>query len=368
MKKSLAITTILITLFLCACTPVSEVQQTPTPQLNQEQNAPTATPNTTQDAVNNSATPYLTADPTPEAIEPKQMYITGSVVNVRKEANASSTVLTTLKRNTTVTAYQQENGWYYIEYAENKFGYMSAQYLSDEKYIATAEEQLELMSEFDFYKNMPVEGLAPYEEAAFAVTDLNQNGRLELIVFVTDNVTVVYGDISNANVFEIDENYAELKKYESLKDVDNYYIDNEWPFLIYGIEAYFKDNKYYYRFGDGGINRPDEMLDFICFDDYKTTRILLGRAHTSREIDEEAEDYIYQTVYYDSKDKEITKEEYEAIKKNPFSGAVKKEFSIGWEYIQTRDRNEKPLYDYSKATPAQKLVALKKSYEGFKIK
>ena len=48
---------------------------------------------------------------------------------------------------------------------------------------------------------MSVEELTAYEEAAFAVTDLNQNGRLELIIFVSEILT--YGDISNANVFEI---------------------------------------------------------------------------------------------------------------------------------------------------------------------
>ena len=363
MKKLL--TALLLIIFVVSFVGCNEAQPsnntTPTP--NQ-----TPTPPATQQQGEITPTPYLVADPTPEAVEPKQMYVTGSLVNVRSEANTTSSVLTALKRNTPVTVYRQENGWYYIEYAENKFGYMSAQYLSDEKHIATAEEQLELMSEFDLYKNMPVEELASYEKAAFAVTDLNQNGRLELIVFVTDNVTIVYGDISKANVFEIDENYAQLKKYESLKDIDDYSIDNQWPFLIYGIEAYFKNNKYYYRFGDGGYNRPDELLDFICFDDYKTTRILFASSHTSREIDEETEEYIYPTVYYDSKHNEITKEEYETIRKNPFPGAVKKEFSIGWEYIQTQDRDETPLYDYSKATPAQRLIALKKSYEGFVIK
>ena len=101
MKKLLAITVTLITLFLCACTPTPAPNQTPTPPVNQQQGEITPTP-------------YLIVDPTPEAVEPKQMYVTGSLVNVRSEANTTSSVITALKRNTLVTAYQQKNDWYYI--------------------------------------------------------------------------------------------------------------------------------------------------------------------------------------------------------------------------------------------------------------
>ena len=344
MKKLLATVITLITLFLCACTPNNAPIQTPTPPAN-----------------NASPTPYLVADPTPEAVEAKQMYVTGSSVNVRSEANTTSSVLTALKRNTLVTAYQQKNGWYYIEYAENKFGYMSAQYLSDEKYIATAEEQLNMMSEFDLYKNMPeyLDSMSP--ERFFAVTDLNQNGRLE-IVLVSEN-HLQRGRRTNVNIFEVDEDYAALKKYS--EHTRNGKPDSWCVITIISATIYIKDNKYCYYFDTTG-----NEVGFICFDNYSPTSTLLADRFLFEIRNEDgtySDEYEYRK-YHNSNSEEITKEEYDAIAKDVFFGATKKTVSFQWELVETKSAQEQPLYNYKKATPAQRLIALKKSYEGFAIK
>ena len=348
MNKAFAIITILITLFLCACTPNIAPIQTPTPPASQQPGEVTPTP-------------CLVADPTPEVVDPKQMYVTGSNVNVRSEANTTSSVLTALKRNTVVTAYQQKNGWYYIEYAENKFGYMSAQYLSDEKYIATAEEQLNMMSEFDLYKNMPEYLDLMLPERFFAVTDLNQNGRLE-IVLVSEN-HLQRGTSTNVNIFEVDEDYAALKKYS--EHTRNGALDF-WPDITCQTATiYIKDNKYCYYFDPIG-----NEVGFICFDNYSPTSTLLADRYLFEIRNEDgtySDEYEYRK-YHNSNSEEITKEEYDAMAKDAFFGATKKTVSFQWELVETETPYEKPLYNYSKATSEQRLIALKKSYEGFVIK
>ena len=126
MKKLLAIITILITLFLCACTPNNVPSQTPTPPAN------SVTP-----------TPELVGcyTPTPTALQIDttkftSLYVTGSLVNVRKEANTDSKVLTALERNTLVKAYFKKDGWYYISINDNAFGYMSSKYLSERSLVS----------------------------------------------------------------------------------------------------------------------------------------------------------------------------------------------------------------------------------------
>ena len=354
MKKLLAIITILITLFLCACTPNNAPNQTPTPPASQQPGEVTPTP-------------YLVADPTPEAVDPKQMYVAGSNVNVRSEANTTSSVLTALKRNTVVTAYQQKNGWYYIEYTENKFGYMSAQYLSDEKYIATAEEQLEMMSEFDLYKNMPEYLDLMSKKRFFTVTDLNQNGRLELILVST--ATLKGGDPTSANIYEIDENYSSLKKCNSLSgDIDNFWEDG-WPYIIeYKGSVYIKDNKYYYSFSNGGYRPSNVYWYLLSFSDYKPISKYIGQFEIKEILNEGANEFDYEYAYYNANDEKITKEEYDNLANLYLPGSTEKEFSIHWEIVETKSAQEQPLYNYKKATPAQRLIALKKSYEGFAIK
>ena len=132
MKKLLAAIITLINLFLCACTPNNAPNQTPTPPAN-----------------NVTPTPELVGcyTPTPTALQIDttkftSLYVTGSNVNVRGEANTNSNVITTLARNTLVKAYFEKDGWYYISINDKTFGYMSAKYLSENRVPETREEAL----------------------------------------------------------------------------------------------------------------------------------------------------------------------------------------------------------------------------------
>ena len=136
MKRLLAIFLILITLFtFCACkneAPVATITPTPTtaptdePTLEPTQEptlAPTEAPTLTPDL-----TPALTPTPT-ATIGPIDltnytvMYVAGSVVNVREGASTGNKKITSLPINSEVKSYKQLNGWHYISYDDNRFGF-----------------------------------------------------------------------------------------------------------------------------------------------------------------------------------------------------------------------------------------------------
>ena len=163
MKKILTTIVTLITLFLCACTPNNVPNQTPTPHTS-----------------NVTPTPELVGcyTPTPTALQIDttkftSLYVTGSTVNVRGEANTNSNVITTLARNTLVKAYFEKDGWYYISINDKTFGYMSSKYLSENRVPETREEALG-------YTNLPKRNSEIYPDGSMNEA-LNQ-GEYDIVV------------------------------------------------------------------------------------------------------------------------------------------------------------------------------------------
>lgn len=78
----------------------------------------------------NDPTPSASPTATPNTSNGKTMYVTGDSVNVRSTPSSSGNKLTSLKKGAQVTAYENKNGWYYIQYQSGKFGYISASYLT----------------------------------------------------------------------------------------------------------------------------------------------------------------------------------------------------------------------------------------------
>lgn len=93
---------------------------TPTPEL-----AVCYTPTPTA-----TATPYVTATPF-DKNNYKMLYVIGSDVNVRSKPSTSGELLYQFSLNQQVKAFFEKDGWYYVEYRENHYGYMSAKYLSE---------------------------------------------------------------------------------------------------------------------------------------------------------------------------------------------------------------------------------------------
>ena len=62
----------------------------------------------------------------------KTKYVNSTTVNVRQEANTSSTIVTTVSLNTEVQVHSEENGWSKVK-VNDKEGYISSSLLSDNK-------------------------------------------------------------------------------------------------------------------------------------------------------------------------------------------------------------------------------------------
>lgn len=78
----------------------------------------------------NDPTPSASPTATPNTSNGKTMYVTGDSVYVRSTPSSSGNKLTSLKKGAQVTAYVNQNGWYYIQYQSDKYGYISASYLT----------------------------------------------------------------------------------------------------------------------------------------------------------------------------------------------------------------------------------------------
>ncbi len=78
-----------------------------------------------------SASPSTSPSATPDTSNGKKMYVTGDSVNVRKSASSSAEKVTSLNKGKEVTAYATSDGWTYIMYGTNKYGYISSKYLSE---------------------------------------------------------------------------------------------------------------------------------------------------------------------------------------------------------------------------------------------
>ena len=140
--KKLSIILLVLCLF-SGCAPTTDVIIENTPDL--------LTPNTTAEGTDNSisvatpentdtviATPTIAPTSTPNATEVpfdknnfKMLYVTGSDVNVRSKPSTSGELLFQFSLNQQVKAFYEKDGWYYVEYSENHYGYMSAKYLSE---------------------------------------------------------------------------------------------------------------------------------------------------------------------------------------------------------------------------------------------
>ena len=70
----------------------------------------------------------------------KTQYVNSTTVNIRQEANTSSTIVTTVALNTEVQVYSEENGWSKVK-VNNIEGYISSSLLSDNKQQVTSRSQ-----------------------------------------------------------------------------------------------------------------------------------------------------------------------------------------------------------------------------------
>ncbi len=106
---------------------------TPSPE-NTEIPVITATPEETQIPVITEApitTPTIEA--TPDTSKGVKKYVNTDKINVRKGNSTTTDKIGTLSKGDEVIAYSTQEGWIYICFDENKYGYVSEKYLSDTK-------------------------------------------------------------------------------------------------------------------------------------------------------------------------------------------------------------------------------------------
>lgn len=89
----------------------------------------TPNPNATPD-ITGSSDPNVTPDTSAQPSAGSVMYVTGSTVNVRKEASTDSDKITALSKGTAVTAYNKVGSFYSVKLSDGQMGYISADYLS----------------------------------------------------------------------------------------------------------------------------------------------------------------------------------------------------------------------------------------------
>lgn len=129
---------LLILCLLSGCAPTTDVSLENTPDLSM--------PNTTTDSTfpvetpenTDNKTATSTPETTPKATETpfdknnyKMLYVIGSEVNVRSKPSTSGELLFQMKLNQQVKAFYEKDGWYYIEYSENNYGYIFGKYISE---------------------------------------------------------------------------------------------------------------------------------------------------------------------------------------------------------------------------------------------
>ncbi len=178
-KAAVLIIAVLLIVSISGCSNSAALEISPSPtDIPQTTASPfPATPLPATPSLAPSPSPTAEATPTavlPDLTQSAPMYVTHRSVNVRAGASAGSQKIISLKQNTQVDAYQNIDGWYYIQYAPGQFGYMSAKYLSEQP-VATPEPEL------------PAEDLPP-EQKYNSNIDINDNVFLDALEYTGYNL------------------------------------------------------------------------------------------------------------------------------------------------------------------------------------
>lgn len=140
MKRILSIFLIILTLFTFVACSGDKIEPVITPEATTQAPTESVSPTPTiipTEEITPAPTVVPTQTPVPTAtIGPidltkfTTLYVSGSVVNVREGSSTSTKKITSLPVNSTVKSYKQIDGWHYISYDDNRFGFMAGDYLS----------------------------------------------------------------------------------------------------------------------------------------------------------------------------------------------------------------------------------------------
>ncbi|MBE5949881.1 MAG: hypothetical protein E7261_12815 [Lachnospiraceae bacterium] len=182
----------------------------------------------------------------------------------------------------------------------------------------------------------------------YAVTDLDQNGRLELIASNMGGT----GAYTYSRFYEVNETYDELVEYDIGFDEGHSQPD----IIVENVDMYYDatGNIFYYIERDTIKESTTEYHSFLY-----SMSLSDGKLVTAP-LSDMIETYYdnYRVIYKDSTGKEITKAEYDVLVANAFKGCDKYGANFGWQ--DTRE--------LAKVTDRETIVKeLSRSYDRFRF-
>ena len=209
----------------------------------------------------------------------------------------------------------------------------------------TVESQLHLIAE---HSSMWLNDADP-ESYGFAVTDLDHNGRLE-IIFSTCQGTGIY---SYNQMWEVNEDFNAI----ALCETETVEGDSQADIMVQSVLAFYDSgsNVYSYVFDDLAKNGAAEYYENKRAISLQKGKLLETPLAYKSTIYSDASSRTVTCT--DAEGKEITQEEYENIADMVFSNYEKREISLGWvtnAQGALKDMSAEELY-----------TALKGSYDSF---
>lgn len=184
----------------------------------------------------------------------------------------------------------------------------------------------------------------------FAITDLDQNGRLELIISQLEGS----GRYTYSEYYEVNKNLDGLTPCKWLSRES----DSEADIMVDCVPAYYDSHNkiYYYIFNDlikDGIHYNYINKRAVSFADGKLSERILAYKNTYKKDSSNSSASI---SYEDADGNEIDKKEYDMIDETVFEDFIKKEAHFSWFDLNDRNLGEKEIS-----------VILQKSWDGFLI-
>ncbi len=201
------------------------------------------------------------------------------------------------------------------------------------------EQQFRIMSEKieKAFDSSPEDYSEDFPYQYYTITDLNQNGRLELII---SSGMIGSGLFTYSQIYEVNADGTKLKNYTQNSD----FMSD----IVNGIDtAYYnkKTNTYYYVTEDFIRNGATESgTDVMVFSlkDGKIISDCIAYQHAWHDFDTDKAIVEY-CKYVNGKKKKLTAKEYnpKKIEKEYFKGMEKKKVKIHWSKFKKKSKEEK---------------------------
>lgn len=167
-----------------------------------------------------------------------------------------------------------------------------------------------------------------YERFQYAVTDLDHNGRLEIIAASCQGT----GLYTYSNYYEVNETMDALNKVTTNYEEG----DSEPDIIVDRAKVYYdaSNNEYHYIFTDlckNGAAEYYESVNDVVLKEGKLTRSVLATKATIYENEKAT------ITCKDSNENSITEEEYENVAEKTFGNLTSKTISLSW--IEGDDEN-----------------------------